>query len=85
MAKIKMTLQDGRVVDGDEVSIDETTERWSEIKLSDGTVARVKMTVISAARADNEYDPMGFPIYNFNMAPTIAIASVPDRLKKRRN
>jgi hypothetical protein len=81
----KMTLPDGKVVDGVEVAVEESTERWSEIKLDDGTIARVKMTVISAVRAENQFDPMGFPIYSLNMAPTIAIVSVPENLKKTRN
>lgn len=80
-----MVLPDGRTVDGVEVNVDEATERWSEVKLSDGTVVRVKMTVIAAMRAENEFDNLGNPIYNINMAPVMAIASVPDKLKKTRN
>jgi hypothetical protein len=84
-AKVKIPLPDGRVVDGVEVGIDESTERWSEVKLSDGSVVRIKITIVSAARAENEYDQHGMPIYNFNMAPVMAVTSVPDNLKKPRN
>jgi hypothetical protein len=81
----KMVLPDGRTVEAVEVSVDETTERWSDVKLSDGTVVRVKMTVIGAMRAENEFDQLGNPMYSINMAPVMAIASVPDKLKKTRN
>jgi hypothetical protein len=81
----KVTLPDGRVVDGVEVAVDETTERWTEVKLQDGTMIRVKMTVISAARATKDYDPQGNPIYSVNMAPVVAVASVPDKLRRKVN
>jgi hypothetical protein len=85
VAKAKLMLPDGRLVDGVEVGVDETTERWSDIKLADGALLRVKMTVVSALRAEDEYDQTGQPIYSLNMAPVIAVNSVPDKLKKKRN
>lgn len=78
-----MTLPDGRVVDGLEFSVDESHERWSEVKLEDGASFRVKMTVLSAQRA-NELDPAGQPIYQFNMAPVIGLVDFPPNLKKKK-
>jgi hypothetical protein len=80
--KVKVRLPDGRIVDGVEVGIDEATERWSDIKLNDGTTIRVKMAVISAARTD-VYDPQGNPTYSLNMTPVIAVLNVPESLRQK--
>jgi hypothetical protein len=79
---VKMTLPDGKVVDGVEVDIDETLERWTEVKLADGTVVRVKLTVLTAQRAVRDYDPQGQPWYTLNMAPVVAVVSIPDKFMK---
>lgn len=78
---IKVTLPDGRVVDGVEVGVDESTERWSDVKLTDGTVLRVKLSIISAVRTE-VFDPQGNPTYSLNMAPVMAVVDVPSRWKR---
>jgi hypothetical protein len=83
--KVKMALPSGQIVDGVEVPVEETVERWSDIKLQDGTSLRIKMTVVSAVRADNDYDPLGQPFYSINMTPVIAVAEIPEHLKKQRS
>jgi hypothetical protein len=80
-----MAFPDGKVVDAVEVDVEETTERWTDVKLTDGTTLRVKMTVIGAMRAVDTYDASGQPMYNVNMAPVIAVTDVPERLKKKVN
>lgn len=80
IAKVKLG---DRLVDGVEVSVDESSERFSEAKLSDGTKVRVKLSVISAYRIDGEYDKDGNPMYSFNMAPIISIVDCPPHLKKK--
>ncbi len=81
--KIKMVLPTGKSVEGTEVNVEESVERWSEVKFEDGTRVRVKMTVVSANRADGEYDNEGNPWYGLNMTPTVAIIEVPQTLKKK--
>ena len=81
--KIRTQLPDGSYKDGVEVPIDESTERWSEIKLTDETIIRVKQTVVQVVRVDGVFDPEGNPMYIVKSAPTIAIASVNPRLKKQ--
>ena len=83
-SKIKVALPDGRVVEGVNVAVEETTERWSEVKLADGTILRVKMTVVGAVRTDT-FDLAGNPTYSLNMAPVIAVIEVPANLKKQAN
>jgi hypothetical protein len=81
-SSVKITLPDGRVVDGVNVDILESVERWSEVKLSDGAELRVKMSVLAVSRALNEFDPQGNPFYTLNLAPLITVAKMPDELKK---
>jgi len=68
--------------DAVEVGVQESTERWSEITLEDGTVFRVKLSVLSAARVDNEYDAEGNPAYALKMNPVVTVVSSPPALKK---
>jgi hypothetical protein len=79
----KVTLPTGEIVDGFEVPVEESIERWSEVKLEDGTVIRLKVSMISAVRVPGQYDHIGNPMYVMNMTPTIAIFSVPDNLRKK--
>jgi hypothetical protein len=82
--KTKVIPQGGaQQVDGMEVPVEESTERWSEFKLEDGSVLRVKITVVSAVRLTGQYDPQGNPMYVLNMTPVIAITDVPDRLRRK--
>ncbi|WP_369723072.1 hypothetical protein AB8Z38_03025 [Bradyrhizobium sp. LLZ17] len=81
--KIKIEFVPGQIVEGHEVSVDESTEKWSEYMLSDGTVLRGKITIIGAVRVEGHWDPQGNPMYQMNMAPTVVISSSPDRLKQR--
>jgi hypothetical protein len=73
----------GKMVDGVEMDVDESSERWSEFTLPDKTVLRAKVTIISVTRLEGEYDPEGNPLYVMKAAPTMAIGSVPDNLKKK--
>jgi hypothetical protein len=80
--KVPVTLPTGARAEGVEVQVDESTERWSEFKLQDGTILRVTVTVLSAVRVDGEYDPAGNPLYVANMSPVITVASAPDKFRK---
>jgi hypothetical protein len=75
--------QPGEMVDGFEVDVEESTEKWSEYKLTDGTIIRGKMTIIGAVRIEGQFDPQGNPMYAMNMAPTLVIVSSPVNLKRR--
>lgn len=72
----------GKMVDGMEVPVDESTERWSDVKLADGTVLRVKQTVASVIRIEGQYDAEGNPIYVVKSAPAIAVMHVEQVLRK---
>ncbi len=68
--------------DGEAVDIDESTERFTEIKLKDGTTLRLKTVVLEAIRSNNEYNDQGDPVYYIKHG-VIVSATVPDKLKKK--
>ena len=81
--KITVPLPTGGTAQGVEVQVEESSERWSEFTLADGTVIRAKVTITSAIRVDGHYDPLGNPVYTTNMTPVLSIVSVPDALLKK--
>jgi hypothetical protein len=71
------------MIEGNEVAIRESTERWTELTLEDGSVLRVKPMIIGAIRIDGQWDQEGNPVYALKGgAPMSTVASVPDHLKK---
>jgi hypothetical protein len=79
----KATLPDGTVVDAVEVPVDESIERWSELKLEDGSVLRVKIAVLSVKRIAGMWDAQGNPFYSINATPVMAVVDAPDHLRKK--
>ena len=73
---------DGRLVEGFEVPVVESTERWTETKLEDGTVLRIKPSILSAVRIPGQWDPDGNPMYALKAANAMMIAEAPDHLKR---
>jgi hypothetical protein len=80
--RTKITLGTGEVAEGVEVPVTEAIERWSELRLEDGSIIRVKMTVSQVIRTE-QYDAIGNPIYVMNMAPTVAVIQQPENLRKK--
>ena len=81
--KIQVPTPEGKMVDGMDVPIERSDERWSEFTLEDGTVIRAKINIASAVRVDGQYDTRGQPVYILNTSPTVSIINVPERLKRR--
>jgi hypothetical protein len=80
---VKVPLPTGQFADGAEVPVEETTERWTDVTLEDGTLLRVKTTVLSATRVAGQWDPEGNPLYFIKSAPVVMIVSSPDSLKRK--
>jgi hypothetical protein len=59
--KVKLKLR-GEDVDTWEIPF-ETTERWTEIRLEDGAILRLKAVVSNVYRVDGKTDNLGNPIY----------------------
>ncbi len=82
--KIKVSIQPGgKPVDAVEVPIQESTERWTELRLEDGAVIRVKPMIVSVARIENQWDQENNPVYAVRGGQNVmTVVSVPDQLKK---
>ena len=64
-----------------EVAVNEATERWTELKLADGTEIRIKTVVLSVMRVEGHFDQDDNPLYHIK-ANQIMTASAPPELKK---
>ena len=66
MASRKRTTVDerGQSAEGTVVPVDETTERWTLVRLDDGTTFRIKVVVDEAIRLDGRRDKDGNPVYS---------------------
>ena len=79
--RVKVKAPDGKIVDAVKVDITESSERWTEISLSDGTTIRTKPVILSVLRLENMYDQEGNPVYQLK-ANQVMVAESPDHLKK---
>jgi len=70
---------------GFEVGVEESTEKWTNVKLEDGTELRIKPTVLSAVRIDGEYDNDGNPAYLVKAQHLVTVVSVPEKFKRQIN
>lgn len=73
---------DGKTMDGFEVPIVESTERWTEIKLEDGAILRVKPSIISAIRIPGQWDQDGNPQYVLKATNAMMVAEADERYKR---
>jgi hypothetical protein len=79
--KVKLNAPGLGLVEGTVVQITESIDRWTEIKLEDGTTLRVKPVVISAARLDGRFDPQGNPMYIVQAQSAMTVIA-PDHLRQ---
>lgn len=80
--EVQVPLGD-RMVDGFDIPIEESAERWSEFTLEDGTIIRAKVNLISVVRVNNERDQAGNPLYVINAAPIIGVVNVSKASSKK--
>ena len=72
----------GKLVDGTQVDVVESTERFSDIKLDDGTILRVRVMVHEVTRFDDLWDNSGNPMYSVNSATVVVVKEAPEGLRK---
>ena len=80
--QVKVRDQQGKWVEGVTVSIAESTERFSELKLEDGTVLKTKLSSLEAVRVNEQWDADGNPIYILKSQTVLAVSESPNELKK---
>ncbi len=81
--KITIPGPDGKPLQGIDMEIEESSEKWSEMKLHDGTRLRVKTVVTQVVRIEGAWDPEGNPVYVVKTSPVISVLTAPDFLKRR--
>ena len=79
--KKKVPNKQGIEVDATMVEIEETTERFNEIRLKEGTIMNLKTTILEVVRLD-EWDADGNPYYGVKSQNILTIVRCPDNLKK---
>ena len=79
----KVKDQDGNVVNGTVVDVAESTERFGQVKLEDGTIIRARLTVIEAIRLDNSWDSNGNPTYIVQSQNIVTVVDSPESLKRK--
>ena len=75
--------QTGKMAEGDLVEVEEAVERFSDIKLADGTQIRIKPVVVEVVRVDGEWDNEGNPTYMVRTANVMVVDVADQSLKKR--
>jgi hypothetical protein len=79
--KIPFPTPQSPPMEGVEVSVKESTERWTDVLLEDGTSIRLKPSVISAIRMIGQFDPEGNPMYALKAGQILTIVSAPEELR----
>jgi hypothetical protein len=74
--KVKFKLGNAEV-DAWDVPIQESTERWTEIKLEDGAVLRLKVVVSNVYRVEGRTDDQGNPMYAVRSTNALVTVSGP--------
>jgi hypothetical protein len=64
-----------------EVAVNESTERWTDINLADGTQIRIKTIVLAVYRVDGHYDNDGNPLYQLKANQIMTVTS-PEHMRK---
>ena len=58
---------------GATVRIEDSTERWSDVSLEDGSILRIKPVVTGVIRLENKYDAAGSPVYVVQSTNVLAV------------
>ena len=80
--KRKIENPEGQLVDGTLIDINESIERFSDVKLADGTLLRVRTVVQEVVRFDSVWTNDGEPMYSVKSATMPTVIEFPDVLRK---
>jgi len=65
----------GRSVEAVPVEATQSSERWNEYLLEDGTVLKMKLVLKKTYKIENEYDAEGNPVYVMQSTNVTSISS----------
>ena len=83
--KRKIPDLSGKLVDGTLIDINESTERFNDVKLADGTLIRVRTVIQEVVRFDGLWAVNGDPMYSIKSATIPMVIEAPAGLKKPPN
>lgn len=85
MAERKTTVRvpGGKDAVGSLVDIIESTERYSEVRLYDGTTLRTKLVVTEVTRLDDQWDADGNPVYAVKSNNIVVVDEAAETHKKK--
>ena len=84
MAETRMMADpSGTPVEGEVVEILESVERFSEIKLADGAILKMKMVAIEVVRLKDRWNSDGDPVYHVKSHNILATTTVPEELRSK--
>ena len=78
----KVTVQGLGTLEGVDVAVTESHERWTEVLLADGTTVRLKPNVLTVTRIDGKYDNEGNPVYVVNSQQMMIVQNVAPHLRQ---
>ena len=82
MPEEKMTINfGGRQVEATPIDVNQSSEKWNDYLLEDGTVLKMKLILKKVMRVDNEYDAEGNPIYVMQ-STNVSTITAPKDLKR---
>ncbi len=83
MAENKVSINfGGRQVEATPVEVNQSSERWNEYLLEDGTVMKMKLVLKKVLRVDGEFDSEGNPVY-IMQSTNVSSITAPDHLKHK--
>jgi len=71
-----------KLVDAEHVEPTQTTERWNEYLMDDGTLLKVKLILKKTYRLLDQFDPQGNPVYLVESQNVLTV-NPPDHLKRK--
>jgi hypothetical protein len=81
MPEDKVTINfGGRQVEATPIDVNQSSEKWNDYLLEDGTVLKMKLILKKVLRVDNEHDAEGNPVYVMQSTNVSAITA-PKNLK----
>ena len=72
----------GKQADAEPIEASQSSERWNEYLLEDGTVLKMKLVLQKVLRVEGEYDVEGNPIYIMQSSNVSTVTS-PANLKRK--
>ena len=83
MARRKVKIPfNGQDVDAELVDVSQTSERWNEYLLEDGTILKVKLVLTNVYRVTGQHDSEGNPVYILQSTNVVS-TNAPENLRKK--